>query len=208
MYSRLLYILKNLRKNAIILIMKFVLAGLGVFFVVLIGVIFLAGDNGDPDATLNVTQEEQVIFDSIGETTTVSYLMQGQLRGEDKRRSVRITVNRNTRLIEEIAGYNNKIVNTKEYPNTQEAFGVFARGLETYGFIKTRTSKIVSENGVCPFGTTHIFEAAQANEQVLRSWTTNCRDSIGTFAGNTSSIQRLFKKQISDYREFTKNIDF
>ncbi len=130
----------------------------------------------------------------------------GPIVGDDKHRAIRITVDRNTRQIDVIQGYQGTVIATKTYDNNQKAYDEFMHALAKTGFGKTRKTTVASEEGVCATGRRYVFEVIDNNDSVSRTWTANC------VKGNTiavpSKVTTLFREQITDYEQIIKGQKF
>ena len=130
----------------------------------------------------------------------------GLINGDDEHRAIRITVDRNTRRIDVIQGYQGTIIATKSYDNNQKAYDEFMHALAKTGFGKTRKTTVPSEDGVCATGRRYVFEVIDNNDSVSRTWTANC------IKGNTiavpTKVTNLFRNQITDYDQVIKGQSF
>lgn len=144
-------------------------------------------------------------FDLLKYTTRDSKVVaitDGPINGDDVHRAVRITVDRNTRRIDVIQGYQGTVIATKSYDNNQKAYDEFLHALSKSGFGKPRKSAIASEDGVCATGRRYVFEVIDNNDSVSRTWTASCQK--GNTIALPSRITGLFRDQITDYNEVVK----
>ena len=116
---------------------------------------------------------------------------------------IRISISRNTRSIEVIQGYQNKIVASQQLTNTQNAFSEFLSALDRAGYTRERRTNYSSEAGMCPTGNRFVFSSNQFSED-FRRWSTSCREQ-GNFGGQFSTVQQLYQTQIPDYSDFISN---
>jgi len=145
---------------------------------------------------------------------TVSYMVDGQINGNESHRAIKITISKDSRLIEVLSGYQYTPINTEAYNNTVEAYEPFLASLQVAGFAKKRANSIASSAGARPLGNRYYFESIDIPSMPDRLWSSTCSTSglfasggrQGTFAGNLNTIQQLFQKQIPDYATITKNV--
>lgn len=177
---------------------------------VIVGIIVLfrvVTNRGNTADTSQQTQPATVLPDYAGTDAIVSMTIDGRIIGEEEHRAVRVTISRTNRRIEIIQGYSGKVIETRSYANTQEAYNIFLRALEKAGFTKTRDLDDKDERGVCPNGTRTIYELTDGTRQVIRSWTTSCGSKLGTYNGSISLTQTLFREQIPDYNKLVGSVD-
>jgi len=156
------------------------------------------GQSGDETITAAdyATRNSEVVF-----------IQQGRLVGEESRRSVRVTVTPSLRTVEELSGYDQQVVRSQSYPNTQAAYEYFLRALDIAGFTRERESQIEDERGVCPQGTVYVQSLAEEGREELRLWSSSCgRDQRGTAGANPVQIRQLFQNQIPEYNVFVRPI--
>ena len=160
-----------------------------------------AGDRvEDADKQLNVTQY-------VNTDTRAVFTEEGEIKGDTEHDTVRITVSRNSRQIEHVRGFTNRVLSSETYPNTQSGFDHFMHALQNAGFSAEQEPRYDSHKGACPFGSRYLFELLDGSQRVMRLWATSCRDEDGNFAGEEGQVRRLFQNQIPDYREFAKDLD-
>jgi len=147
--------------------------------------------------------------------TTVSYLVDGIINGDESHRAIKITVSKENRLIEILSGYQYIPIESKSYVNNVAAYEPFLASLQVAGFTKEKSNpKITNPEGICPLGNRYFFSSTGIPEISSSLWSSNCaspglfmnRSSQGTFNGNLNTIQQLFENQIPDYSALTKNV--
>lgn len=130
---------------------------------------------------------------------SVRFTYDGIINGENSHRAIRITVNRNQRVLEVLQGYNGNVIQSNVESNTQAGYSVFLHALANAGFSKTRKTSNTNVEGACPLGNRFIYELLDTNDDAdAMTWSTTC-GSTGTFGGNRVNIQTLFQRQITDY---------
>ena len=105
----------------------------------------------------------------------VSFRDDGQINANSEHRQIQITVDRRNVLYEEIAGYDGRVVNSKRFNNTENAYNVFLSALGHAGFtLRDKSEALVNEKGRCPLGRRYIFEMSEGSKLIQRSWATSC----------------------------------
>lgn len=172
--------------------------------VIIIAAVLLIFDR-DPDTEQQ--QEDQInLVEYSGSAAKAIYEMEGQLNAEEQHRTIRISVNRNLRRIEVLSGYNFAVERSQDFSNTQSAYDEFLHALEKAGFDQSKETPHEDERGVCPLGQRYIYELQEFGDRLIRSWSTSCNRTEGSFAGNANLVRQLFQKQIPNYREFTRDV--
>jgi hypothetical protein len=188
---------------------KRVLVGLGVIVLIIVSitaVVNLAKNLTSDDET-SEAQLALVLSDYDDNSSYVRLTYDGAVVGKDEHRAIRITVSASERKIEILTDYNGSVLSKKTYQNNPAAYAVFLRALEIEGFMDDRKSEFDDdERGVCATGTRTIAELYNSNQEISRLWAASCSNKLGTLAGDSKAILALFQKQITDYREITKNV--
>lgn len=188
--------------------MRYAIVVILIIFFGVVGTIFLIGRGNRKPATVNQPQIVHVADYVDDSASKVSWTMQGRLLGQERRRSVQITVSAGERKVELIEGYNNKVSKSITLPNDKAAYTNFLIALENINFAKERKVVQPDERGVCPLGMSYIYELHSGAEQKSRLWSDSCSSKNGTFAGVALTAKQLFKNQIPDYEKFVAGIAF
>lgn len=139
----------------------------------------------------------------------VRYTIVGGVVGNEEHRSVRITVEPDSRLAEVLQGYDGRVLKSQRTPNTREAYNAFISALAGAGFVRlVERNDTVSEAEVCPLGQRFNYEVAPGMSGAFYSWSASCGNRLGTFGGNHQTIDSLFKRQVPDYNNFTQDVRF
>jgi len=154
-----------------------------------------------------VQQPKRDIADYANTSATAVYTVVGQINAEELHRGIRISVNRNLRTVEVLSGYNNTVINSKGFPNTQAAYDEFLYALRGAGFTRTQETKTKEEKGTCPLGQRYIYQLQEFGDDVQRLWSTSCIRSDGPFGGSATLVKQLFQKQILDYDKFVRGVE-
>lgn len=182
--------------------MRYILSIIGVIVFVVIAIVLIAasGSHTPPVKAINVTN-----YNYPG--TSVSMTTNGVLNGEDIHQAIRITVSDNARTIDILSGYEQNVTSSQTFPNTQQAYDDFLQAIQVAGFTDSRITTEKYMFGACPTGFTYTYNLSDIKGNVSNLWGTDCSNGDGTMAGDGSLIQQLFQNQISDYLNFTHNID-
>lgn len=193
--------------------MNKIFIGIVGFILLMIIVIIMLISGGDDKKKPAPTGPTVMSLPNYAKTgATVSYTLDGNVNGDELHRQVRITVGREERVIQIVQGYNGQVIDSRVYSNNEEAYEVFLKSINNYGFLKkyaTKTPLPADERGICPLGNRYIFELEQGNDSLSRLWATSCGVKVGTFGGATSSLQSLFRAQIpsKDYSDITSKVN-
>jgi len=186
--------------------MKYVLGVFGVFVVAILAIILVTrGRGGGPDQE---GERQIVLSEEAKPGTSAAFTTQGQLVGENLRRSIRVKVSEEERRLEILAGYDEAVERSFVFANTPAAYETFLVALEQAGFTREVISRIEDERGACPLGKRYIYEFKEFSQLLIRLWDTSCGKSEGeTFGGDSTTIRRLFEGQIPDYRDKVREVD-
>lgn len=193
---------------------KYVFSGLfviAVIVLVIVGFMLIRNILSDeqPDDQPEQTQQNVNLIDEGRDGKPVRYTIVGSVVGNEEHRSVRITVDPSSRLVEVIQGYNGQVIGSQRTPNTQEAYNAFIAALAGSGFVRLAER---GDRGIeaesCPLGQKFNFEVAPGMSDSFYSWATTCGARLGTFGGNQPTVDTLFKRQIPNYSNFTQNVRF
>lgn len=190
--------------------MRYGIVTLVVVVLVILGAVAIFGRGGSntPAKAARLTKLAEY---SDNDTASLSWTMQGKLVGEDERKSVRVTVTKDSRKIEVLSGYDERVEKSQDYTNSQAAFAAFTRALDGLSFGRERDVTQPDERGVCPQGYRYIYRLTDGREEQMRTWSTSCKVTDGNFGGtssNASQIAQLFKRQIGDYSKFVSGVRF
>lgn len=146
------------------------------------------------------------VTDYDNDDSQIIYTLQGPVVGNDARRSIRIIVDSDSRTIEQIDGYQNKVAKTQTYSNNNEGYQYFLAALNHAGYTKERRTRQTDSKGMCPTGQVYIFQIRDGNDTVMDRWSASC-GGIGTYGGDTGLSRVLFENQITDYNTFINGVE-
>lgn len=171
-----------------------------VFLIFVVGIIVVLSLLFGRRNGVNKTIQSQLdLLSYVDKESRVIATTDGPINGDDAHRAVRITVDKDSRTIDVIQGYQGTVVATKSYPNNQAAYREFLNALNRASFGKSRKSSFTSEEGICATGRRFIFEVTEGAKTVSRTWGANC--AKGNSVAVPSKITNLFRRQITDYEE-------
>lgn len=180
--------------------MRYLFAVLGVIAIGILAVVLITQNSGNSNTTKPGAKPTVKLVDYIDkDNSRVVWTLQGKVVGEDQRRAIRITISSDERRIEILDGYEQTVERSKTYENTQAAYDTFLRALNLAGFTLERKVSNTDERGVCPLGNNTIYDLQEGDNQPVHLWSSSCSSALGTAAGGTGLIQRLFQAQIPDY---------
>lgn len=140
---------------------------------------------------------------------TVSFTTDGLINGDDLHRQIRITIGPDSRTLDIIQGYSGRVISTKEFYNTQDAYRVFLKAINNEAFLaKNEKSKLPADSeGECPLGFRYIFSLDQEGGNLFNSWTSSCGPAIGNSKTSLDAVSALFQNQIPAYTTLTDNVN-
>lgn len=189
------------REHARYIVSILIAIALAVFVFVLI----FKSIGGNPNATPandNVDMTQYIDTNAVMEFTA-----QGPIVADQDFRAVKIKVDNNYVSANVLKGYNYKTIDSKSFPNNQQAFEVFVRALSIMGYDNGDANpKLANEKGYCPTGVRYIFAITRGGETEQRYWRGSC--GVGSFKGTYQPIVNLFKNQVPDFGQFTGSVGF
>jgi len=131
----------------------------------------------------------------------------GPINGASLHNQVRITVDRDNVVYEQIKGYDGDVVKMQSFSSTQNAYTSFLFALAHAGFTRGSLDKTLkNESGYCPFGDRYIFEVNQDAKTIERFWATSC-GKPKSYLGNVAATLSLFQAQVPGYNDLTGDLD-
>lgn len=138
----------------------------------------------------------------------VSMTINGPIIARDKHWVVKIDISRTERTLKIMRGYQGAIEKQQDFLNDQSAFSSFLYALDSGSYTAKKRAPIgATEQGSCAQGQRIIYEINEDGKQKQHLWTTNCTKNVGTFNGNNTLTQSLFKAQIPDYNKATTGLN-
>jgi hypothetical protein len=190
--------------------MRYIFAIIGVFLLILIGLILIFGGNGKKK-TPNTGTNAPVVMDLPDYAPTDAYVtmtIDGRVNGDDIHRAIKVTVSRDQRVLDIIQGYSGHVIDSHSFGNNEAAYNVFLHALKNSGFMAKRKGANLSADftGVCPTGTRTTFALNQSVDVLSQRWTTSCDGIPGTLGSDAGVLIDLFQAQITDYGNLTSEV--
>lgn len=183
-----------------IIVFLLVVIGLIWLIILLFSKVFSGGNQNAPIVTTKLSS-----YAHSG--TSAEFLIDGPLVVNQNHRSMRITVEASQSKIELMSGYEGQVIRQEVFPNTQEGYLNFLKGLDTLGFTKGNKTTLKDERGQCPLQSRYVYSLKNNGSDVLRYWSTSC--GTGSFGGKRDAVRQLFERQIPPvtYSEFTRGMN-
>lgn len=176
------------------------LVALGLLFLV----IFLLFHGGSKPATPQLTAQALPGYATTDAQAVMT--IDGPVNAVQNHKQIRITVSRDNVTYEQLQGYSGDVVQTQQYPNTEDAYATFLITLARAGYTRgDNNPKARDERGFCPLGDRYIFQFTQDNNDLERYWTTSC-GGPKTYQGPLGLTIKLFQLQVPNYSDLTHNI--
>lgn len=182
---------------------------------IIIAVLFIGGifliisllNRDAPDSDVqDQVKTEQRAKELSKDTEAVVFTTYGKVVGEEDRRAIKITVTANERKIEILQGYDEISIKTEVFDNKESAFDNFLIALDSAGFDKFDAKNKVDDRSQCSIGRRYVYQANFSDDESIRSWSTSCGDSSGSFEGRRELVRDLFKGQIPDYSKVVSGV--
>jgi hypothetical protein len=189
--------------------MRYIFAIIGVFLLILIGLILIFGGGGKKKTATNPGAPALMALPDYAPTDAfVTMTMDGRVNGDDVHRAIKVTVSRDQRVLDIIQGYSGHVIDSHSFPNNEEAYNVFLHALNNSGFMAKRKGANLSADftGVCPTGTRTVFALNQSVDILSQRWTTSCDAVPGTLGTDAGLMIDLFQAQITGYSDLTSQV--
>ncbi|MCA9330064.1 hypothetical protein KDA11_05420 [Candidatus Saccharibacteria bacterium] len=183
-----------------------------VFLMFVVGflVILMIAFGRRPNTNTSNSSSSSKVFEVLeyqDKDARLTSLISGPITGDDEHRSIKITITRNSRLIEVFQGYQGKVIKSESYPNNVDAYDEFINALAKVNYGKKRRSDSDSEIGICATGRRYVYEVFdENNDSVSRTWAGSC--TKGTVYGSSEAINNLFRMQITDYSKLISGVNY
>lgn len=187
---------------------RYILMFVAVIVLLIVIVLLFTGMNRPNSSSTESKKTPTSLSSYANSDATVSYMVDGVIKGNDQYRAINIIVSKNARTIQILSGYQGSILKSQTTPNNPEAFGQFLAAIQTAGFLTERVRPTEANMaGQCPLGNRYIFTATNVADAPTNLWTSSCNlKTSGTWAGNYSTVSKLFNLQISNYTQFVSGV--
>jgi hypothetical protein len=187
--------------------MKYVLSTLAIMILAVFAVVLL-GRNTNNSQTVQTGEQKVNMTEFINDESRVEFVQYGRVVSNEERRTLRIVVEENSRMIEILKGYQGEIERRETFTNNREAYDVFMNALNDAGFTREKADAPQENSGLCPTGRRFNYELKKNEDTISKLWNTSCSPSRGSFGGNSTLTRQLFQKQIPDYNTVVQGITF
>ena len=137
----------------------------------------------------------------------VAMLIDGPVNAVSLHNQVQVIITNSVTTINVFQGYNDQVINSKNYPMTEAAFHVFLRSLEYANFNSGSSDPSLAQaSGYCPTGDRYIFTYNLGGKQLQRYWATSC-GGTHTYNGNLGLTLQLFEAQVPNYNNLTSGLN-
>ncbi len=187
--------------------MKYVLSTIGIMVLAIFAVVLLSRNNTSNN-NVQTGQKKAIVTDYVNNESSVTFYQFGRVVGNEKRRTLKITVTENSRTIELFRGYQGEIERSETLDNNKDAYNAFLHALDDSGFTREQPTTTKDEMGVCPLGSRFNYELKKNNDTISNLWSTSCLGTRGNFGGNVGVVRTLFQLQIPDYNKVIQGVVF
>lgn len=143
--------------------------------------------------------------DSSAVDSVARYTITGPVVADENYRETRITVSKTARTIEVLKGYKKEVLTSKTYANTPEAYRAFLGALRAAKFSDVRSGVNDNPSSTCVTGNKYYYELTVGAERKVDTWSSSCATRGGSFAGSIDGTPSLFREQIPDYSDVTRD---
>lgn len=185
--------------------MKYVFGAIGTILLLILVAVFVFNRDDGPANPADNAPKVTKLSDYADKDSSVELTTIGRLVGDEEHRSVRITVSANERRLEVLSGYNQDVLYSQTYPNTQAAYEVFLSGLAGMGFINAKKTDVTDQFSVCVTGQHYTYKVLEGGEEKSNLWSVSC-NKTGSFNGRAGTIRDLFQRQIPEYSKQVQGV--
>lgn len=190
--------------NGVVRILRWVLIALGVLLLLSIIILLFTRPSGNKQNT-GGNGSQPINLQDYAQNGSFRFVQNGAVTAPENNNSVTIAVSNSARSITVYNSYGANVVNSKTYPNSQTSFDAFSNALAGAGFASTKSTNL-NYSTFCTLGIRYSYQIVADNNMKLDSWNSSCNPRNGSFAGNASQIQQLFKLQIPDYNQVMNTV--
>ncbi len=189
-------------RNRVIIFLT-VLVGVVLLLTLIFGRPFAKKDSSQaPPATKDKGLE---LVDYATRDSRVVFTIEGPIVSQEVHRSVRITADRLQTKLEVIQGYDNNVIQTNTFRNTEASYTAFLQAISRQGFASERKTRIDDPRSACPLSQRYYYELYDGGEQKLNLWSATCSTN-GSSRARSGTVRSLFERQIPDYSRLVQNV--
>lgn len=165
-------------------------------------------NRGDNAAESEESPAEQSLLVSEIDRS-VRMTIRGPIVADENFNYYQITVGPAIRTITTYEGYQDRVLETKQFANSTAAYEEFVYALSELNYTDSvQAGEVVDDvRGVCATGRLYHFDILQAQSVIRSSWIASCRGSEGTFKGDAVATRDLFLRQIPDGNELLRDLN-
>jgi hypothetical protein len=170
--------------------------------IVLILVLIFSGGKSGPKAAVAPSLPSYANTNTVVKMTTAGPITAAQNYNE-----VDITVGQNSTVFTHIQGFDNNVVSSQTFHNSQNSYNTFLYALDYAGYTKGNSDPAISNpTGRCSTGQRYTFQIVQNGKAIQNFWDTNCASGGRTYGGSLSLTLTLFQAQVPGYGVLTQSI--
>jgi len=174
------------------------LVGFGITVGLIILLVIMLFSGGDSPKTTTPTGKP---LDSYANTDAeLRMTIDGPVNANEDHRQIQIIVDRDHTAVNVFKGYDQDVIQTQSFANSENGFSAFLHSLALLNFNKGESSTKAGEVGHCATGRRYVFELVEGSRTIERYWATSC-NGPHTYQGNLQMTVELFERQIPNYND-------
>ncbi len=189
-------------------IIRWVLVALGIMLLLaIIVLIFTRPNSQSGSGSSNGDQNKPINLQDFRENGSMKLVQNGRVTAPENHFRVVITISNSTRTIDIYNGYNTPPTTSQSYSNNQASFDAFLGALTGNGFTNSQPIPSgINYQTYCTAGIRYSYQIPAGDIMKMDNWNSSCNPKNGSFAGNSTQVQQLFRLQIPDYNQLTSRV--
>lgn len=183
--------------------MRYFFAFLATLGLIIIVVILLISGGGN-DSNKRTTASKKTLPEYSTTDAEASIQIDGIINADSEHSQIRISVNKDQVLYQQISGYEGNVVASNKFTNNQSAYSAFLSALDAAGFTKGNKDETTSA-GQCPLGKRYQVQFVNDDKDLVNYWFTSCGKN-GNFLGNPNLTVSLFQLQVPGYNRLASGV--
>jgi hypothetical protein len=180
----------------------YIIGAAGLILILVLVFFFGLGGNNPTSPAKRINLQDYADSNAV-----VSFTTDGIINGDDIHRAIRINISSTNRELVIYQGYQSNVLSTTSFSNNSSAYKQFLAALQTAGWLtQVKRPATTDINGKCPLGNRYIYNNQNIDSAPDNLWTTTCSGIKGTFAGNISLVNQLFRNQITGYSNLVSGV--
>lgn len=198
---------KNSFARFIPIILVVIITIVALIAVILIGRSLLGGGTQTTEVGSGIDEGREALL-STDVTRSVRVTVRGPIVADEARRSYRITISPESRVMTTYEGYLEQPIDTKVLDNNSVAYTEFVHALDKRRMMDGRvlTDQQNDLRGICASQKIYEMETLVNGETVRHLWTSDCKGSPGSALANINEIFDMFLKQIPGGRKMASDV--